>query len=1188
MQRRRRGVILTAQGQQKLQSAITELEQTEKLGQKITLEELAEKTGLDPGTVAKVLEREKGCDRKTLDRFFRSLSLELTDADYTKPGTVSVPNPVPESSDHQLKTPVDWGEAVDVSIFYGRTEELATLQEWILQDRCRLILIQGMGGIGKTALSIKLSENIYEEFDYCIWRSLREAPPVEKILADLIKFLSNQQDVNLPKTVGDAVTRLIHYLNESRCLLVLDNAESILQGGVNTGQYLEGYEGYGTLISRVGESRHQSCLIVTSREKPKRLERNEGLNRPVRTLSLNGLDSIAGYDFLKAEGLKGDATQWNQIIGHYSGNPLALKIIVNTARNLFEGRLEILSNENFGLLGDIQDLLESQFARLSVLEKSVMYWLAINREATSLKVLREDLLASISESNLLEVLSSLKKRSLIERGISGFTLQNVLMEYVTEKFVSRLLEELKTCDLSIFKTHAILKATAKDYVRETQLRLIVNPILVHITAKNKNIEPYMKAIRANTELFDNYAAGNFLNLVCQNQLDNCYSDFSALTLRQVYLKGITSHPLDLSHSALIDCYFLQTFGLIQQVRFSPNGEIIASGDSKNNIQLWNLKNRELIATLQGHSAWVRSISFSPDNELLASSSEDNMIRVWQLSDYRCIHCFQGHTNHVWSLDFSPCGNFLVSGGGDSLVKLWNIHDGQCCHLFEGHEHWVWSVAFSSDGKLLASGSGDSTIRLWDVQKHSLLAILIGHSRDVASIAFSPDDKLIASGGFDGKVRLWDIQQEKCILELEGHTNWIRTLAFSPDGNFLVSGSEDRTIRIWNLSTQQCLSAIEDHINEVRSLAFSPDGSFLASSGGDLTIRIWDFHKRQCVQTFAGYTNKVWSTDFSSDSKYMVSGSEDTVIRLWDLQKRQFMYSFEGHNHRIYTVRFSPDDKMIASGGGDFSIRLWNIQTRECIHVLKEHTNEVRSIAFSPDGQFLISGSEDYTIRLWNIQRGKCLKISEEQEHWIVALNFSPNGKMFAAGLADGKVQVWDAQQHKCIHVFEGHESVVWSVAFSSDNKTLISSSEDTSIRLWNIQKRDCYYIFDEYSQLVQSMMFRPNGKNYGKLFWENTSDYSKENFKVQQSQYFRIFEREDYSIFSVSLNSDGQILASGHNDGGIKIWEVSTGNNLASFTIPRPYEGTNITGVKGLTDAQRTSMIILGAIDENELLENVT
>lgn len=339
----------------------------------------------------------------------------------------------------------DWGDAIDVSVFYGRVQERSTLKRWIVNDRCRLVTLLGMGGSGKTALSVKLALQIQDEFHYLFWRSLRNAPSTQELLGELIQFLSGGQETELRDTVDGRISQLMSYLRSSRCLVILDNAESILQSGDRTGSYREGYASYGQLLRCIADTPHQSCLVLTSREKPKGLAAKEGGNLPVRSFQLTGLPTIEAQKIFQNIGdFSGSEVEWNALSAHYGGNPLALKMIAPAIQDFFDGDVsQFLAALKQGTLvfDDIRNLLEQQMDRLTELEKEVMYWLAVNRKPFSLPQLQQDLVVKVSPSELIEVLASLLRRSLIEKAsptlvdksAEGFTLQPVVMEYITQQ-----------------------------------------------------------------------------------------------------------------------------------------------------------------------------------------------------------------------------------------------------------------------------------------------------------------------------------------------------------------------------------------------------------------------------------------------------------------------------------------------------------------------------------------------------------------------------------------------------------------------------------------------------------------------------------------------------------------------------------------------------------------------------------
>lgn len=238
-----------------------------------------------------------------------------------------------------------------------------------------MVTLLGMGGIGKTALSVKVAEQLQGEFDYVIWRSLRHAPAFSEKVMDCIKILSHQQITTLPANHHEQITCLIEYFRKSRCLLILDNFETLLQHGQRTGTYLDDYESYDELLWRIGETSHQSCVLITSREKPAEVIALEGEGFSVRTLALYGLEIAAGQTILTLKGLSISDQEATQLVDCYSGNPLALKIAATSIRDLYKGDIKNFLASGTTLFNGISNLLAQQFQRLSSEQHQVMYWL---------------------------------------------------------------------------------------------------------------------------------------------------------------------------------------------------------------------------------------------------------------------------------------------------------------------------------------------------------------------------------------------------------------------------------------------------------------------------------------------------------------------------------------------------------------------------------------------------------------------------------------------------------------------------------------------------------------------------------------------------------------------------------------------------------------------------------------------
>jgi hypothetical protein len=318
----------------------------------------------------------------------------------------------------------DWGEAPDVSVFYGRGDELKTLERWIIQERCRLVALLGMSGIGKTALSVKLAKQVQDKFQVIRWRSLRQAPSVSDLLAALIPDLSQQPETVIPKTPDQRISWLIDYFRQHRCLVILDGVESILQSGKLAGIYREGYEGYGDFFRRLGEEPHQSCVLITSQEKLNEISLLEGETSPIRSFKLEGLGDAARL-ILKEKGLSGEK-KWQPLIQGYRGNPFMLKLVATTIKEVFDGDVtDFLSTTLF--THDISDFIEEVLDRLSELEETLLVYLAHQKEPISFKVLQQHF-SDTSPQEVIRALGSLSQRSLVEKSEGRFILPPAVRE----------------------------------------------------------------------------------------------------------------------------------------------------------------------------------------------------------------------------------------------------------------------------------------------------------------------------------------------------------------------------------------------------------------------------------------------------------------------------------------------------------------------------------------------------------------------------------------------------------------------------------------------------------------------------------------------------------------------------------------------------------------------------------------
>ena len=342
----------------------------------------------------------------------------------------NIPNsPPPNQETSNTKQPEtshqDLSEMPDLGAFYDRTPELQTLTNWILQQHSHLIALTGISGIGKTSLAVKLVQQIKNQFDYIIWRTINVSHTLDEFQQELIQLFSQSEKLDSPTTKPKPLS-LIKYLQKHRCLIILDDVHNLFSSGELAGKYKPEYEEYRHFFKQIEKLSHQSCFLLIGWEQPREISQIESQNNPIRTLQINGLDIVAAGEILRDYGLA--EIDYSILIHRYQGNPLWLKSVATLIQELGVNVTDLLQNDIILLPEDVKDILRQQCDRLSDREKQILSILA--KETQPLKLAKLIDKQPNLNLELVNVLQSLQRRCLVEKIEDSFWLSPLIKQYL--------------------------------------------------------------------------------------------------------------------------------------------------------------------------------------------------------------------------------------------------------------------------------------------------------------------------------------------------------------------------------------------------------------------------------------------------------------------------------------------------------------------------------------------------------------------------------------------------------------------------------------------------------------------------------------------------------------------------------------------------------------------------------------
>lgn len=621
--------------------------------------------------------------------------------------------------------------------------------------------------------------------------------------------------------------------------------------------------------------------------------------------------------------------------------------------------------------------------------------------------------------------------------------------------------------------------------------------------------------------------------------------------------------------------------------------LYASADSQGNIILWSPFLEEPQRKLLGHAGKVNAVRFHANNQQLITSGDDGCLRIWQLLPPapRTVATLPAEVVDVAMVGNQP---IAITAQANGAVRVLNLTNDQTIAEYPQQPAAPTSVAAAPNGAWVVLGGKEGQATLLNYNDGMPRGKVAGHVGTVTDVVAHPDSTRFLTSGVDGSIRFW--QQPQAESQFQGHAANIKSLVAASSGQWFATISDDKTTRIWD-ANGNAQRQMGNHEQPLTAVTLRDDDAQLATGDAAGTVWIWNPADGSAQGVVAAHTGAITAMAFSADRTQLVTAGADNQVRGWMLplppkkpadgeEPVQPLWTYPVTTGEPVTqiVRLAADAGYAAlPASGQRIIRLnpagqeaASIAVSPAVRVLTATADGTNYVAIDDQGQAQFRDVQGTVVRTITLGPGiKSARLSRDGLE-LVTTDAQPRVRIYDAQLGLLREELassmpvtdaaWLGADFRNIAAMgatpagvvirrallrllvdtapvNGTARPVMTIVPTTDQQFVLAARQQGNVEQWNLSDGSLVRQFDAAGDALKAITLSPNGQFVAAVgsqeilhLWQTGDGQVVRTFPVSPEAH------------SLSISPDNTRVATAHQDGGVRVWDMANGNLLETMT----------------------------------------